>query len=363
MLRVDYFDGRSARAHAAVIEVDADGATLSIAPDGAPERRVALADVRWAERQRHGTRSAAIAERAGGGALQAQHAPSWDAFVRTLPRRAARDGWVVQAQQSWRATSIAVALLVGVIGAGYRWGVPAAARGVVALLPPGVERSVGELALAGIDGRWLGPSQRPAEERRRIEAAFARLVERAHPEAAQRPAYALRFHSSRIGPNAFALPGGTIVLTDELLELMAGRDDAVLGVLAHELGHVQARHGMRMLVQVSLLGAATGVALGDFSSLLAAAPVLVGQMAYSRDAEREADAASVRMLLAGGVSPAVMVEFFERAQSWRGRAAQRHASRRPELPIAFSSHPADAERITFFKHAAQRATPTIPAPP
>jgi Zn-dependent protease with chaperone function len=308
--------------------------------------------VQWPERQRHGARVAHFAPHTGGGSLHGDDALSWDAFVRDLPPAArARESWVVRVQQSWRGTFVAAALLVAVGVAGYLWGVPLAARGVLAVTPPEADAAVGRLALEGVEGRWLQPSKVAVADRERLASAFARLVEAAFPDPRTRPVYALRFHASRIGPNAFALPGGTIVITDELLQLMQGRDDAVLGVLAHELGHVRARHGMRMLVQVSLIGAATSVALGDFSSVLAGVPALLGQMAYSRDAEREADAESVRLLRAAGLSPVVMVEFFERARAWRSGPEGRRLGADADLGIAFSSHPADAERIAFFRDA------------
>lgn len=351
-LEVDYFDGRSARPQRARVRCD-DDAALHIAFAGG-ERRVALADVQWPERQRHGPRIAHLAPRAGGGALHGDDAPAWDAFVRTLPRAArAGDGWVVRAQQSWRGTLVAVALLVAVGVAGYRWGVPLAARGVLAATPLEADAAVGQLALQSVEGRWLKPTQASPERRALLAAAFARMVEAGYPDPATRPAYELRFHGSRIGPNAFALPGGTIVVTDELLALMDGRDEAVLGVLAHELGHVRARHGMRLLVQVSLIGAATSVALGDFSTVLAGVPALLGQLAYSRDAEREADAESVRLLEAAGLRPAVMVEFFERVRDWRDGPEGRRLGADVDLGIAFSSHPADAERIAYFRNASR----------
>lgn len=350
-VEVDYFDGRSARPQRA--RVSADGGELRIEFTGG-ERRVPLADVQWPERQRHSPRIAHFAPRAGGGSLHGDDTLAWDAFVRTLPAAArARESWVVRVQQSWRGTLVAAALVVAVGVAGYLWGVPLAARGVLAVTPLEADATVGRLALEGVEGRWLQPSAVAPADRERLVSAFARLVDAAFPEPRTRPVYELRFHASRIGPNAFALPGGTIVVTDELLQLMEGRDDAVLGVLAHELGHVRARHGMRMLLQVSLIGAATSAALGDFSSVLAGVPALLGQMAYSRDAEREADAESVRLLRAAGLSPAVMVEFFERARAWRAGPEGRRLGAGADLGIAFSSHPADAERIDYFRNAAR----------
>lgn len=180
------------------------------------------------------------------------------------------------------------------------------------------------------------------------------MVAAAHPDAASRVPYQLRFHATKsLGPNAFALPGGSIIVTDELVQLLTGHDDAVLGVLAHEFGHVRLRHGMRLVVQVSLLGAATGVALGDFSSVLAGAPALLGQLAYSRDAEREADADSVRLLRSAAISPAAMATFFERVRAWRTSPEGERLGAGIELGIALSSHPADDERLRYFREAAR----------
>ncbi len=111
-------------------------------------------------------------------------------------------------------------------------------------------------------------------------------------------------------------------MTDQLAQLFEADAAVLTGVLAHELGHVQHRHGMRMVVQASAIGLVSSLVLGDFSTVLAGAPVLLGQQSYSRDAEREADAYSAAVLKAAGLSPAVMVGFFEkmnatRSASWK----------------------------------------------
>ena len=183
-----------------------------------------------------------------------------------------------------------------------------------------------------------------AQWRSRLDAA----LRQAYPEG---PApWQLHFAGGgRLGPNAVALPGGHIVITDELLALLQGADDAVLGVLAHEHGHVRRRHGLHAVVRFGIVSAATSVALGDFSAVIAGVPALMAHMGYSRDAEREADADAARVLLAAGRDPAAMVVLFERLD---GRAKQREGEG-GGLSIAFASHPADEERIRFFREAAR----------
>lgn len=334
-LGVDYFDGRSARAWP--VRLRCEHGRLAIHGDGI-ERSLALRELRWPERTRHGPR---VAELPDGASLHCADAAAWDDFARRCGRG---DSAVVRAQQSWRWVLASVAATALLLAALYHWGVPALAQAALAVIPPSVERSVGEAALQSLDDQWLQPSRLDADQQQRTRAAFARAL--AAQPAGSVPAYRIVFRTSKLGPNAFALPDGTIVLTDELFVLVGGDADTLTGVLAHELGHVRQRHGLRLLLQAGAVGVLASAVLGDFSSLLAGAPVLLGQAAYSRDAEREADAEAVRVLRDAGLSPAVMVGFFEKI------AAQARNS--SALGIAIGSHPADAERIRFFREAAAR---------
>ena len=339
-LAADLFDGRSARARP--VRLRLEGEWLVIEPVAGPPQRHRRAELNWPERQRHGPRHLPLPD---GGGLVVHDGAAWD---RWLHHQGVREPWVVRLQQSWRGTAAAVLLLVLLTAASWLWGLPWAARQTVAWLPATVDQAIGDAAFESLQAQGLFTDSRlPSEHQARLRAAFARAVDAAHP-AAQRPAYQLRFHASRIGPNALALPGGTIVLTDALATMFHDDDAVLVGVLAHELGHVQARHGLRALVQVTLLGAVTGLVFGDFSSLVAGSATLMGQLAYSRDAEREADGASIRLMQAAGIDPAVMVRLFERL------AAHRRDTDGPSLGIALASHPADAERIARFRAAGAR---------
>ncbi len=277
---------------------------------------------------------------------------AWDAWV--ARQVGARESRVVRAQQSWRGVVLAFALLLAAIGAMYQWGLPALARSVTAAVPQRVDALIGQEALASLDRQLLAPSRLAPAEQERLREAFTRMVLRAHP--ADAPPWRLEFRRGRdktLGPNALALPGGAIVLTDELVELVPGDTDAVLGVLAHEFGHVRLRHALRQLVQASAVGFAVSIAFGDYGTLIGAAPVLLATLGYSRAAEREADEESVRLMRASGISPRVMVGFFEALQRWRGAHGREGEGEGDAVGIAFSTHPATAERIAFFRDAAQ----------
>ena len=346
LLTADYFDGRSARAR--VVQLSLAGGELQIRGEGVA-LRVPARQVEWPERMRHGARIARLPD---GGSLQCSDVRAWDAWALAGGRE---ESWVVQAQQSWRWVLASVLGLSVLLGSMYVWGVPWLARAAVAATPLRVDRAIGESALQSLDQQWLQPSKLPAEHQQRLRAALERATAAMPPGSV--PAHRLEFRSGPIGPNAFALPGGTMVLTDALVELVQGDEAVIVGVLGHELGHVQQRHGVRLLVQAGAIAALAGVVLGDFSTLLAGAPVLLGQASYSRDAEREADAHAVTVLKAAGLSPAVMVTFFEKVAS-RGRSEKPEGSAMggpgAGLGIAIASHPADEERIKFFRDAATR---------
>lgn len=336
-LAAQYFDGVSARAHPVEVWIEGDQLCLLITAEGAP-RQMPLAGVRWPERQRHGARMVHLP---GGVALHCADVASFDAWAR---HAGLHESWVVKAQQSWRLTAMGALALPLLCSALYHWGLPWGARWVLAAVPARIDRELGDLALRSIaEAGWTRPSALPLDQQQRLRAAWWRAVAQAGPSGAP---IELHFHKSRLGPNAFALPGGHVVLTDEMVALVDGREDVLIGVLAHEAGHVRHRHGMRMLAQTTLLGTMTSLLFGDFSGLLAATPAMLGHLAYSRDFEREADENAIALLEANGVSPAVMATMFERLRAHPRKAGL------PRLPIALGSHPPDDERIARFREAA-----------
>lgn len=350
LLAADYFDGASARAHAVTLR--RSGPLLQVR-GGSIVLDLDANAVSWSERTRHGPR---VAHLKGGGSLHCRDARSCDAWLRAAGRT---DSVIVRAQQSWRwalGGLAGLALVLTLLGV---WGVPGLARVALYAVAPSVDRELGQAALATLDKHLTQPSALPVAQQQRVRDAFARAV--AAQPAGSVPRHELLFRRGRgkdgLGPNAFALPGGTMVMTDALVELFPADPDVLSGVLAHELGHLQRRHGMRMVLQASLIGLVSGLVLGDFSSLLAAVPVVLGQASYSRDAEREADAFCAAFLKSAGVSPAVMVGLFEKLAA--ARDANRSEPNRPAadapswLGIAIGSHPLDQERIEFFRNAAR----------
>ena len=348
-MQADYFDGIHARAHPVTLQV-ADG-QLHIQGEGI-QRSLALAGVRWPERTRHGMRVTQLTE---GGELHCADSAAWDAWSR---QQGLTESLTVRLQQSWRGVVASLLTLLALLGALHVWGLPLAAQASLLVLPHSVDIGLGEVTLHAVDTQLMRPSQLPLAEQARVQAAFAQAV--AHLPAEDVPEWQLVFRSSRIGPNALALPGGTIIMTDELVYLVNRDTDVLTAVLGHEMGHLQHRDGVRMLVQTTLLGTVGSLLLGDFSSLLAGTTALLGQAHYSRSAEHEADIAAVRLLQAAGIPPASMVTLFDQLTAARNQKKSADGKETDQddvdnwLGIAFASHPPDAERVRFFQQAGPR---------
>ena len=168
--------------------------------------------------------------------------------------------------------------------------------------------------------------------------------------------YAFRFHIARDARiNAFALPGGQIVLHDALV-LRADSAEELLGVLAHEISHVTERHGTRNLIASAGIALTVQALLGDAGGLLStiatAAPFLLSQK-YSREFETEADERGRALLARASIDPRGMLRFFEKMkqeedkvrEKIREQAGDGAADALGRLPEFLSTHPATDARI------------------
>ena len=180
------------------------------------------------------------------------------------------------------------------------------------LTAPAVTRAMDEGAMDLADRLLLAPTELPEETRARVEAIHAELLA-LMPEAERIARPRLLFRRMGDAPNAFALPGGTVVITDALIERF---DDPDLwaGVLAHELTHVSESHGLENLYRalglyavVTLVAGETGPVLED---VLLEGNLLLG-LSHGRAAEREADAGGVELMRAAGYDPEGLARFFD----------------------------------------------------
>jgi Zn-dependent protease with chaperone function len=185
---------------------------------------------------------------------------------------------------------MAVVVLILLAWATFRYGIPIASSAIAAVIPPSVLSAVGEQTFAGIDRFGLRASTLPLERRTAVSNEFHHIVAASGLDDA---ACRIEFRAAEktFGPNAFAFPPCFIVVTDELVTI-AAHDDELKAVLAHELGHIKYRHGLRRIIQDTFLTFILLMITGDatqISGALAGLPVLLLEFGYARNFEREAD--------------------------------------------------------------------------
>lgn len=149
--------------------------------------------------------------------------------------------------------------------------------------------------------------------------------------------------------NAFALPGGYCFCTRGLLAL-ASSEAELIGVLAHEAGHVNARHtaeraSQGMLAQIGVVAA--GAVLGQAGSSLASMGAHSFIQSYSRDQELEADSLGLRYMSKAGYDPNAMVSFLKTLREHsqvEAKMAGRPANSVDEFNI-MATHPRTIDRV------------------
>jgi len=330
-VNAQYFDGQSARQQAVTLLI-ADG-LLEIHAD-CLLREVPLSGVSISTKLGNTPRLLHFAD---GGHCEVKDHPAFEAMLQRadLPSQSP----ISILENSWYDALTATLITAAFVIASFYWGLPLFASVVAERLPQRVARSIDEHFLQAVDDSLMQPSKLDAARQQLIQQRFENL----HLEQGL-PQHELLFRSSKaIGANAFALPGGTILATDQLV-LLAENDEEIIAVLAHELGHVSERHPLRQLLQSSVVGLVMTWYVGDVSNLLALAPTLLLETSYSRDFERSADQYAANMLRQNHIPPTRLADILEKIEtSHQGKKEkQLRPSRLAEL---FSTHPDTEERL------------------
>ncbi|MGI9401183.1 MAG: M48 family metallopeptidase [Rhizobiaceae bacterium] len=190
------------------------------------------------------------------------------------------------------AAVITIALLMGI----YRYGMPMAAAAAASVTPATVTSAIDSGTFQSLDRAFFDDSKLDESRQVEIRNIFEQLALLVDGDE---PNHTLHFRDGgSLGANAFALPGGSIIVTDQLVEL-AENDDEIAGVLAHEIGHVESRHSLKQLYRVLGITFMLGVIAGDSSQIVGdviSQGVVLQSLSYSRQFEMEADQYSVELM-------------------------------------------------------------------
>lgn len=342
-----YFDGVSAQAKPASLTLSAQ--SVHIVWDGtAPTLTVPVSAVQFGQGGQHGMRIIKL------GQLGEFHTPqNANSTALFAPYQEQSSNWIDRTIASWRGVAASAVGAIAVVGVLYQWGIPALAQVLAPMAPMALKTHLSDSTLQGLDKFAFKPSELSTETQADIRSRFSTALALAYPNPNQKPpAYTLHFRQLGEIPNAMALPDGTLVVTDGLVNLLKDQPDAITGVLAHELGHVEHHHSMRSLVEFSSLSLIASMILGDYTVWVNQLPLLAGQMTYSRGHETEADDSAIRVMKAAKIDPAVLAVFFERAEKFsKDKELKNGKPRDWTLPDLLSSHPSSAERMAKLRAA------------
>ena len=209
-----------------------------------------------------------------------------------------------------RLLAVALAAVLAAVAV-WKWAIPVLVTLAVWMTPATLKQQIDRGTLQSMDFAMAEPSQLSEAQQAVQQRVLATLVTASglDPETVN-----LQFRDlPGMGPNAFALPGGTVVLTDTLVETYGQDVDLIAGVLAHELGHVEEQHGLRRLYQSLSLYILIAMIAGDVGPILEEL-TLEGQtllnLAFSRKHEMAADTYALMLLQTSGYDSAGLKRFF-----------------------------------------------------
>ncbi len=338
--RASYFDGVTSRQHDVEVE-RVNASTIRVSGDGI-ERIEAVGSLRISPRLARITRSIEFSD--GARILAADHEllddwfPPEDRLQRVVDR--------LERHAHAVAASIVVCLVMGI--ATFAWGVPWIADRIATHVPAGVEAKLGDEVRGQLD-RFFGFTNSTVENSQ--QARFSKRFSNLTSGLAGNEHYRLAFRDAPgVGPNALAIPGGTIVVTDQLIDLLDD-DREFDAVVAHEIGHQQHRHALRQTLRSSFVLVIAAMFTGDVSSasaIVIGIPTFLLQSHYSRGFEEEADRFAFATLGAHATSPAWFAAAMRKLDEVHDGGKSR------EDGIAYlSSHPSTPSRIAAAEAAGE----------
>lgn len=328
-----HFDGKTAVRR--VVEVEAGGKHFTLIEQGKQHGPFGFAELRY------------VGEQAGAAVYRLDGDDGWrlgltgpvpKELALMLPATRKYGGFIDRIGLGPASIALAIASVaaVAVVVLSPQWLAP--------LVPTSVEKKLGDAMVGDFGGRFCdAPKGR---------AALSKLTKSLDPKAGE-----LQVEVANIDMlNAVALPGGKVVLFQGLLD-QAKSPDEVAGVLAHEIGHVRARHVMQGLLRQMGLA----VVLGGFDGNGGATLNNLLSTTYTRESEKEADVHSIKAMSRAGISPQATSEFFERLAQMDGSDQMGDNDQNRAIANYTSSHPLSDDRKKLFRQSQVKGKAYQPA--
>ncbi|USD65585.1 M48 family metallopeptidase [Vibrio sp. SCSIO 43136] len=238
-------------------------------------------------------------------------------------------------ERNWSAWLVGSVVTLLVLFASYTYLLPWVSFQVAKSLPPTLVSTLQSEVINTLDEQSFQPSKLPASQQQAIRARAQQYIAKLDPLPYP---IQIEFRSSKLGANAFALPGGMIILLDELVN-MAENDQQLDSIILHEVGHVYHRHMTTRLVHSSILSVSFALLTGESTGIvdnLAGIALFILANGESRQAEREADLYAKQ----------AMIEIYGSSQAMAEMFVQLQQHNQTSMPKWLSSHPDIEQRIS-----------------
>lgn len=227
-----------------------------------------------------------------------------------------------------------------------KWGIPVASHYVAYHLPEDILKQIGDEAEKYVID-MTASSEIPQLKQQQLIDQYQKLI------AEGRPAKIIFRKGDRLGANAVAIPNNTIIVTDELVKL-AQDDREIIGVLAHEQGHLVLRHSLQQTLSSLGFGVILIAITGDSSSLVSTVPVAIIGANYSRNFESEADGYALQTMYKNKIPTIYFANFLERldndesSETKSDQDSEKNVDEKSVMDF-LESHPATQERVQAVK--------------
>ncbi len=271
--------------------------------------------------------------------------PLFNILENYLPKR--REGfWAFSnelANDGFRGVLISLAIFVAVVAGFYFLALPKIAEYVATKIPVETEIELGKKIYEGFVG-----DMETDKEKTILLNDFAKNID-------FNTEYPLKFtvvKSDQV--NAFALPGGNVVVFDAILKKMKTSEELV-ALLSHEVTHVKKQHSLKGLARNLAGSLALSVIIGDMNTvgnILVSQANNIYQLGFTRDMEKQADLEGLEIMYANKLDPQGMVHLMQRLNDEEKKGGV------DKIPAYLNSHPMTKERIAYISKASKGKTGT-----
>ena len=260
--------------------------------------------------------------------------------------------------KTWVQAGLAAGPLV-LVGMFLAYGIPRLSGPIAAAVPISWEEEIGAAIKANLTGHAKACEAPPG--RAALETLTGRLAGHLDTEYV----FDVTVADSPVN-NAFAVPGGHIVVMRGLLDTLESPEE-LAGILAHEIGHVIERHPLAGAIRITGISVLMDLVVGGVSDIVDALVQLGGTLiafSYSREDERTADAIALEILHQAAITPKGLERFFERLTAEAGKTVEggdRMDKAAERAVTLFSTHPWNDERLQKVRKAGAATETSRPA--